>query len=232
MRRRRAIQVLGGVAGAPLVMPSGALAELLAWGGRVRASIPPSGRLDSAAATTPAATRLTPERARAMEALADIIIPETDTPGAAEAGVTGFVTALVDGWLDDEDRDRFLAGLDTVDATARERFGADFADCPEAQRAQLVGEFDTELVRLREDPDARASRYFFHDVKRFTITAYFTSEVGLDALGHRIVFRTFEGCAPLTPAESGFPFSHGGAHASAPPAGTARSPGAPPEPRP
>ncbi len=194
--------MLGGVAGAPLVMPSGALAELLAWGGRVRASISENGGSGSAAAGPATATELTPERARALEALADIIIPETDTPGAAEAGVTEFVTALVDGWLDDEDRDRFLAGLDTVDPAARERFGTDLADCPEAQRTQLVGEFDAELVRLREDPDARASRYFFHDVKRFTITAYFTSEVGLDALGYRTAFRTFEGCAPLTPAES------------------------------
>ena len=194
--------MLGGVAGAPLVMPSGALAELVAWGERVRASISENGGSGSAVAGPATATELTPERARALEALADIIIPETDTPGAAEAGVTEFVTALVDGWLDDEDRDRFLAGLDTVDATARERFGADLADCPEAQRTQLVGEFDAELVRLREDPDARASRYFFHDVKRFTITAYFTSEVGLDALGYRTTFRTFEGCAPLTPAES------------------------------
>ncbi len=224
--------MLGGVAGAPLVMPSGALAELVAWGERVRATMTANGGPDSAVGGPATATELTPERARALEALADIIIPETDTPGAAEAGVTEFVTALVDGWLDDEDRDRFLAGLDTVDPTARERFGADFADCTEAQRTELVREFDAELVRLREDPEARASRYFFHDVKRFTITAYFTSEVGLDALGHRISFRTFEGCAPLTPAEAGVPSSHGSAHASAPPAGAQRSPGASPESRP
>ena len=195
--------MLGGVASGPLLLQSGALADLLAWGERVRASIRPNGGSDSPPATTPTATRLTPERARALEALADIIIPATDTPGAAEAGVTEFVTALVDGWLEDDDRDRFLAGLDTVDPAARERFGADFADCTEEQRTQLVGEFDGELVRLRDDPDARPSRYFFHDVKRFTITAYFTSEAGLDALGYRTTFRTFEGCAPLTPAESG-----------------------------
>lgn len=199
MQRRRAITVLGAVTGGTLTMPHDTLGELLAWGDRVRASIPANGRPGSTAVETPSATLLTPERARVMEALADIIIPETDTPGAAEAGVTGFVTALVDGWLDNEDRDRFLAGLDTVDPAARERFGADFADCTEAQRTQIVGEYDAELVRLREDPESRASRYFFHDVKRFTITAYFTSEVGLDALGHRTTFRTFEGCAPLTP---------------------------------
>ena len=203
MERRRAIGVLGGAAAGTLVVPSGPLAELLAWGGRVRASMQPHGGPDSpTGAFNPVPTLLTPPRARAMEALADVIIPDTDTPGAAQAGVGEFVAALVDGWLDDEDRDRFLAGLDTVDPAARDRFGADFADCTEAQRAQLVGEYDAELARLREDPDANASHHFFHDVKRFTVTAYFTSEVGLDALGHRISFRTFEGCAPLAPTEA------------------------------
>lgn len=192
MKRRRAIGVLGGVAAGPLFMPSGAFAELLAWSERVRASSPPP--------QTP--SLLTPPRARAMAALAEVIIPETDTPGASEAGVTEFVAALVDGWLDDDDRDLFLAGLDTVDPAARERFGADFADCTAEQQSEYVGDLDAELTRMREDPDANASLYFFHHVKRFTITAYFTSEVGLSALGHRISFRTFEGCAPLIPPET------------------------------
>ena len=138
-----------------------------------------------------------------MAALAEVIIPATDTPGASQAGVTEFVAALVVGWLDDDDRDRFLEGLDTVDPSARERFGADFVDCDPQQQAQLLGELDAEVARLREDPDANASRHFFHHVKRFTITAYFTSEVGLAALGHRTSFRTFEGCAPLSPGQRG-----------------------------
>ena len=192
MKRRQAIGVLGGVAAGPLLMPSGSFAELLAWSERVRESSIPR--------QTP--SRLTPPRTRVMAALAEVIIPETDTPGASEAGVTEFVAALVDGWLDDDDRDRFLAGLDTVDPAARERFGADLADCTAEQQSAYVGDLDAELTRMREDPDANASLYFFHHVKRFTITAYFTSEVGLAALGHRISFRTFEGCAPLIPAET------------------------------
>lgn len=193
MKRRRAIGVLGGVAAGPLVMPSAAFAELLDWSQRVRRS-----RAEPASPS-----HLTPTRTRVMAALAEVIIPETDTPGASEAGVTDFVAALVDGWLDDDHRDRFLAGLDTVDPAARERFGADFADCTAGQQSAYVGELDAELTRLREDPGASGSRHFFHDVKRFTITAYFTSEVGLAALGHRTSFRTFEGCVPLTPAEVG-----------------------------
>ena len=191
MKRRRAIGVLGGVAAGPLLVPSGAFAELLAWSGRVRESSRSPG----------ISTRLTPPRTRVMAALAEVIIPETDTPGASQAGVTEFVAALVDGWLDDDDRDLFLAGLDTVDPAARERFGADFADCTAEQQSGYVGELDAEVTRLREDPDASASSHFFHHVKRFTITAYFTSEVGLAAIGYRISFSTFEGCAPLTPAE-------------------------------
>ena len=193
MKRRQAIGVLGGVAAGPLVMPSAAFAELLDWSQRVRRS-----RNESSSPSN-----LTPPRTRVMAALAEVIIPATDTPGASEAGVTDFVAALVDGWLDDDHRDRFLAGLDTVDPAARERFGADFADCTAEQQSEYVGDLDAELTRLREDPGASVSRYFFHDVKRFTITAYFTSEVGLAALGHRTSFRTFEGCVPLTPAEVG-----------------------------
>ena len=200
MKRRTAIGVLGGAAAGQLLTPSGAFAELLEWGERVRASTRPLDGPDSGSSP---ATTLTPARARVMEALAEVIIPETDTPGASEAGVTEFVSALVDGWLDDDDRDRFLAGLDTVDPMAQELFGANFAECSAEQKAQLVGDLDAEVAGLREAPEVTSFRHFFHDVKRFTLTAYFTSAVGLAALGYRTSFRTFEGCAPLSPAEGG-----------------------------
>ena len=211
MKRRTAIGVLGGAAAGQLLTPSGAFAELLEWGERVRASARPLDGPDPGSQPgSSAATTLTPARARVMEALADVIIPETDTPGASQAGVTEFVAALVDGWLDDEDRDRFLAGLDTVDPMARERFGADFAECTAEQKAQLVGDLDAEVAALREARAVTSFEHFFHDVKRFTLTAYFTSEAGLDAIGYRTSFRTFEGCAPLpqaggspSPAERG-----------------------------
>lgn len=192
MKRRQAIRLLGGAAGASLATPEGTIAELIAWGSRVR--------LDMNQGGSPARQvvgLLTPARSIVMEALAEVIIPETDTPGAREADVSGFVDALVDGWLDEDDRDRFLEGLDGVDPTARELFGSDFAACSEEQRQALVGEWDAELSALRADPDQDASLHFFHDVKRFAITAYFTSAAGLAATGHRFYHPRFEGCAPL-----------------------------------
>ena len=201
MKRRQAIGVLGGVASAQVLMPLDELKRLVAWRERVRASSAPLGA--SEAAVRQAASLLTPTRARAMEALAEVIVPATDTPGASEAGVSEFVAALVDGWLDDDDRDRFLAGLDTVDPACRERFGSPFAECEPGEQAAFVLGLDQEVTRLREDPAADASQHFFHDVKRFTLTAWFTSEAGLAALGYRTTFRTFEGCAPLDPREAG-----------------------------
>ena len=190
MERRRAVQLLGGALSAPLATSSEALAELLTFGARVRASVP---------ADQAPSDLLTPTRARALEAMAEIVIPRTDTPGAEAAGVTEFVTALVDGWLDDAEREPFLAGLDDVDVQAVDRFGAVFAECSDEERSIMIAEFDDDLTRRRSE--GRASGHFFHDVKRFTLTAYFTSEAGLAALGHRIAVRRFEGCAPLSNPE-------------------------------
>ena len=192
--------MLGAVVGGPLLAPEGTFAELVAWAERVRASGGGTAGTEEAASQV-AASLLTPPRARVMTAMAEVIVPATDTPGASEAGVTEFVAALVDGWLDDDDRDRFLAGLDTVDSSARDRFGRDFADCTPTQQTALVGDLDADLTHLRDDPDADETRHFFHDVKRFTLTGYFTSEVGLEVIGYRTTFRAFEGCAPLAAAQ-------------------------------
>ena len=216
MKRRRAIGVLGGMVGGPLLAPEGAWAELVAWAERVRASAGEAGGSGRDASQV-APSLLTPPRTRVMAALAEAIIPATDTPGASEAGVTEFVAALLDGWLDDDDRDRFLTGLDSVDPAARDRFGRDFASCTPDEQAALVGDLDAELTSLRDDPDADETRHFFHDVKRFTLTGWFTSEVGLEAIGYRTTFAAFEGCAPLTAAEAGrSPGAETGAQGSSP----------------
>ncbi len=201
--------MLGTVAGGPLLAPPGEIERLLAWAARVRGAAngaAPSGATAANDVGANPATTLTPERARAMEALAEAIIPATDdSPGASAAGVTEFVTALVDGWLDDDERDRFLESLDAVDRISRERFAVPFSDLDPANQAVLLGEWDQEAAARRDDPDGQQGSRFLHptdfgQIKRFALTAYFTSAAGLAALGHRTVFSTFEGCAPLDPA--------------------------------
>ena len=189
MRRRRALEIIGAAAGAPLLVPGGAVAEALALGQRIRSVV---GPVDGA----PPAT-LSPAQARTVTALAEVIIPPTDTPGASEAGVTAFVDALLTGWLDAPDRDRFLAGLDEVDATARAAHAAAFADCAPSRQTELVAQLDEDLDRRRRDPAENERQTFFYDMKRFTLAGYFTSQPGLRSLGYRIVPGAFEGCVIL-----------------------------------
>ncbi len=197
LKRRRVIKILGSAAGAPLIASGGVFSEAIALGRRIRADI---GTLPGEVPAT-----LTAAQDRVVTALAEIIIPETDTPGATAGGVNEFVDALVTGWLDETERDRFLTGIDTVDPAAQAAHGADFADCAADQQAAHVSRLDEEVDRLRQDPEADETEHFFYDMKRFTLAGYFTSEVGLRTLGYRVVPGAFEGCVLIDQYGSGGP---------------------------
>ena len=74
--------------------------------------------------------------------IADLIIPETDTPGARAARVDEFIDAMLTTYYPAEDRERFLSGLARVDARARRAHGKDFTKITRAQRTQIVTELD------------------------------------------------------------------------------------------
>ena len=162
MKRRTAIGMLGTVAGGPLLAPPGEMERLLDWAARVRDQVDDPQATDGNDPNRhrpDPATTLTPERARAMEALAEAILPGTaDSPGASAAGVTEFVAALVDGWLDDEERDRFLAGLDRADEVCRERFAKPFADLDPADQAVLLASGTKSWPRRAKAPPGGKGR--------------------------------------------------------------------------
>src|SRR2546427_13239933 len=54
---------------------------------------------------------LTPQQNETAAIIAELIIPKTDTPGAREAGVPGFIDVMLADWGDDEQRQMFTAGV-------------------------------------------------------------------------------------------------------------------------
>jgi hypothetical protein len=136
---------------------------------------------------------LTARQNTAVVMLTELIIPETDTPGAKAAGVNRFI----DGVLQDAhaaDRDEFLRGLAWIDERSKKLFGKDFADADPAQQTAL-------LTRLADDDNKtegdRPGVEFFRAIKSMTITGYYTTEVGLRReLGDdgRLALFEFEGC--------------------------------------
>ena len=75
-------------------------------------------------------------------AIADAIIPETETPGARAAQVDQFVDTLLSDHFSAEDKARFLAGLTRLEARARRTHQKGFGELTPAQQAEMVGEMD------------------------------------------------------------------------------------------
>src|SRR6478609_6266605 len=70
--------------------------------------------------------------------VAEIIIPKTDTPGAKETGVPGFIDLMLKEVYSKEDQDRFIAGLEAFDEEAKKAHGDAFIELDADKQAAFV----------------------------------------------------------------------------------------------
>lgn len=143
--------------------------ELLAVGRAVHRGLPQAGG---------ALAVLDSHQNRTVTLLAEMIIPETDTPGATAARVNEFIDRLLAEWYPPADRDRFLRGLADLDSRSVNAFGARFVEAAEAQRVALVSGLDAERAALSDAP-AERPQHFFAQMKWLTLYGYYTSEIGV-----------------------------------------------------
>jgi hypothetical protein len=103
---------------------------------------------------------LSPEEAMEIQALSSTILPETDTPGAAQAGTVHFIDAALAGF----DRDQialYRQGLSDVASRTRTMF-------PLATRFSALSENQrTAVLKSIEKTE------FFEKLRTHTILAYF-----------------------------------------------------------
>ena len=152
----------------------------------------------SVAASPGASLRaLTARQGALVGAVADTILPRTDTPGATDVGIQAFVDVIIAEYYSDEERTAFLAGLDALDAQAKTAGGAPFADLAESARATVI-----EALERASDRRADPARAYWR-LKGLVIHGYFTSErVMKDVLKVEIMPGRFDGAAPM-PVRSG-----------------------------
>lgn len=144
-------------------------------------------RQAASAAWTPKVLR--PRQNETLVALAEAIIPETDTPGAKGARVNEYIDEVLSS-APEADRRRFLEGLDWLDQYSREKHQAPFAQLPPEEQAAL-------LTPLSEGSGPNTGVEFFRAARAMTITGYYTSAVGiLQEIGEpeSVVFAEFKGC--------------------------------------
>jgi len=127
-----------------------------------------------------------------LEEVCDIIIPETDTPGARAAGVPQVMDGLMRNWASAERRRQFEGLLLEIDTAARAAGGAGLMSLPKARRVEVVAAFDAAQMRQHDHPYRR--------FKDLILTAYYLSEVGAtQELRYELVPGSFQGGIPVGP---------------------------------
>ncbi len=144
-------------------------------------------------------------------AMIDLIIPETDTPGAKAVRINEFIDLILTDWAHEDERQKFLSGLESVDKRSNVIFTRNFIDVTPQQQEVLLRELDLHWARDREErathPYVRHTHNeqltgdFFGVVKRITLYGYYTSEVGFtQELRKQIIPGAYHGCTPVTAA--------------------------------
>jgi gluconate 2-dehydrogenase gamma chain len=107
--------------------------------------------------------------------IADLIIPETDTPGAIGAAVPAYIDIVV---ARNTDQQLVVAdGLRWLDSEAQRKSGKQFIELSEEQQLSIL---EPLCEAFDADPDNRARNVqFFSLMKSLTADGYYTSEIGL-----------------------------------------------------
>ena len=152
---------------------------------------------------------LNPHQNATVVTMTDLIIPETDTPGAKAARVNEFVDVILTEWATEEERQRFLAGLANVDKDSNELFGKDFVDATPKQQVTLLRAMDDAAAAARgpvrqkhgntvPEPDAQLKGDFYEVFRGITLHGYYTSEIGFtQELKLKIIPGEQHGCQTL-----------------------------------
>jgi len=165
----------------------------------------------------------TPQQFQMVEHLADMIIPEDETPGARKAGVAEFIDFMVanrvpvSGSRDvrstqdaiemgKEAQNRFLAGLNWMNAHSHSEFGHTFMECTSEQQNGLLEEL---AYKSKFTPTTESGRAFFQFLRDYTVVGYYTTKIGLQSIGYpglRTVWESMPGCAhPNDPEHTHLP---------------------------
>ncbi len=138
-----------------------------------------------------------------LRSIASTILPRTETPGAIDLGLAGFVDRMVSALYDDEGKRALVEGLATLEQICQERYKDSFIDCEEDQKRNLLLDLE------KKSPPARANIWgsdvgpghkpdFYRQIKSLLLLGYFTDEkIGKEYLHYDPIPGRLEGCIDL-----------------------------------
>lgn len=158
-----------------------------------------SGRGLAAAPGRP--STLDADRFSLLSAVADTLVPATDTPGAIDAHVPATFDALLGTWASEQRRAELIDALQAIDRGAREALGTGFAALSSDRRRTFLAAYDEAALQpvsqgtradLAGPVAARpaVANPGYYTLKDLLVTLYYLSEV---ALTHELTYALVPG---------------------------------------
>jgi hypothetical protein len=140
--------------------------------------------------STTAKTPIEQTQLALISAVADTILPKTDTPGAVEAGVPQTFSAMLNTWASPTRRADLIEALSRIDKLSQQRRGRSFTDLAASERHEVLAAHD--LAALQASPQnggsALSPRYAdpaYAKLKELIVVLFYLSE---SALTHELVY--------------------------------------------
>lgn len=128
-----------------------------------------------------------------ISALAQTLIPQTETAGAVQAAVPETLQLLATDWGDDAYRQYWRAGLAVLEPELVSPAGESFLAQAPSMRHQILAAYDASVFEGAVEND------FYRDLKNTVVEAYYKSEPGAtEELAYEPVPGEWIGCVPLS----------------------------------
>lgn len=130
---------------------------------------------DAIVTATPPGKFLTAAELALVDELTELIIPTDDhSPGAKAAGVAAYIDFRLSISVEPDWRAKWRTGLKAVNGLSRDLNGKAFMDATAEQRVAVL----TKMAAGEENPKT-PEEHFFNELKRWTVTGYYTSSIGI-----------------------------------------------------
>lgn len=136
--------------------------------------------------------------------LAEMIIPETDTPGAKSAAVPDYIIKVLINCMDVRKQNKFFSGINDLEAYSIDNYGKNFLDCSVTER-QEVFEYFVDHAGFSYRILNRINNKFFGEpflltLRDLTIEGYCMSQKGAtQGLAYDYIPVNYNACIPLQP---------------------------------
>ena len=119
-----------------------------------------------------AARFYTSEEYALVTRISDLIIPRTETPGAVDANVPGYMDSLMTDWANNKTKNAHRTALRHIKVELDQRAGGNFLDASDTAAEQSLVSFDA--AAFAEDSDTSG----YKRVKGYVSQSYFATEDG------------------------------------------------------